>query len=121
MRVLQAKARLAAPIQKEVLKPYAFLLHDLGRLGAEDLRRDAPGRHREATASGHLSERLLCLLDLLQGHLNQLLELHELCGDDLQQLLNLLLLEIFELLQCLQLLRDDLQELSDLLQRLLSV
>jgi hypothetical protein len=52
---------------------------------------------------------------------NQLMELHELRGDDLQQLLDLLLLERLKLLQRLQLLRDDLQELSDLLQRLLSV
>ena len=82
------------------------MLHHLGRLRAERLRRDPPGRHRES-ASADLAERLLRLLKLLR--------------DDLYQLLKLLVLDVLQLLKLLKLLRHELEQLSDLLQRVHSV
>jgi hypothetical protein len=100
-------------------------LHQVTRLSAEDGRAHSPRRRDSLTGAGSLSKRLqkrlTVLLNLLGRKLELLLDLRELCGDELQELLHLLklmLLEVLQLLQMLQLLRDDLQQLCDLLERL---
>jgi len=87
-----------------------------GWLCGEGLRCN-PERAREALVNG-MPLLLVLLLDLLRKYLDELLELLELCGNQLQQLLEIKKLLLLESLHLLQLLRYDLQQLQQLLWRL---
>jgi len=92
------------------------LHHVAGGLCGEGLRCN-PERAREALAEW-MPLLLVLLLDLLRDYLDELLELLELRGNDLQQLLEIKKLLLLESLHLLQLLRYDLQQLQQLLWRL---